>query len=310
MLRFIKYACLLALFAAIPFSALAKGNGEAARALEILKQSRAAIGGEEKITSIQSLTVKGKFRRVIQEREMAGEREFNFLLPDKFMKSDTMIVGGSSTTFSNYRALNGSEAWSGGSGGRGGQVFIMGGGGAKPTKEHLEKIEREQAQRFRAEYARFVLALFLNSPSGYVMEFNYAGEAVADDGRADVIDATGPDGFAARLFLDKETRLPLMLTYRAPKPRMMTMTMRGNENDKKKPEDMIKEAREKAAQEAATAKPEEVEMQLRFADYRKVGGLMLPHRITQGSDGEVNEEWEIKTYEFNPQFSADKFQKK
>ncbi|HEX8421822.1 MAG TPA: hypothetical protein VF634_00325, partial [Pyrinomonadaceae bacterium] len=174
-----------------------------------------------------------------------------------------------------------------------------------------EKMEREQVQKFRAEYARYVLALLLSSPSGYGLEFNYAGEAVADDGRADVIDATGRDGFAARLFLDKETHLPLMLTYRAPKPRVFTTMMRsGDGGDKKKQEDALKEAREKAAQELATAKPEEVEMQLRFADYRKTGGLMLPHRITQGTDGEVNEEWEIKTYEFNPQFKADKFQKK
>jgi hypothetical protein len=209
-----------------------------------------------------------------------------------------------------YRALNGSQSWSGGNGpGRSGGVIIIGGGGAKPTKEQMEKIELEQALRFRAEHARYVLALLLSSPSGYDIEFTYAGEAVADDGRADVIDATGPENFAARLFLDKETHLPLMLTYRAPKPRMLTSMMRSTD-DKKKQEDHLKEAREKAAQELATASPELVEMQLRFADYRKVGGLMLPHRITQGSDGEVNEEWDIKTYELNPQFKADKFQKK
>jgi hypothetical protein len=310
MQRFINFACLLLLFVAGSFDALAKSNGETARALEILKQARAAIGGEEKIGSIQSLTLKGKFRRVIQEREMVGEREFNFLLPDKFMKSDTMIVGGTTTSYTNSRALNGSESWtSGGPGGRGG-MFIIGADGAKPSKEQLEKIEREQAQKFRAEYARYVLALLLNAPAGYGLEFNYAGEAVSDDGRADVIDATGPENFAARLFLDKETHLPLMLTYRAPKPRMFTTMMRGNGDEKKKPEEIVKEAREKATQEVATAKPEEVEIQLRFADYRKTGGLLLPHRITQGSDGEVNEEWEVKTYEFNPQFKADKFQKK
>jgi hypothetical protein len=308
MQRFINFACLLALLTAGSFNALGRSNGEAARALELLKQSRAAIGGEEKIESVKTLTLKGKFRRVMQEREMAGEREFNFLLPDKFMKSDTMIVGGSSTTINNYRVLNGTESWTGGSNG-GGRMFIIGGSEAKPTKEHLEKIEREQTQRFRAEYARYLLALLLSSPSGYGLEFNYVGEAVADDGRADVIDATGPDGFAARLFLDKETHLPLMLTYSAPKPRMFTTMMRSTD-EKKKPEEMSKEAREKALQELATTKPEQVEMQLRFTDYRKVGDLMLPHRITQGSDGEVNEEWEIKTYELNPQFKADKFQKK
>jgi hypothetical protein len=307
MQRFVSFACLLTLFVAGSFNALAKGNGEAARALEILKQARVAIGGEEKIASVQSLTLKGKFRRVMQEREMAGEREFNFLLPDKFMKFDTLIVGGTSTSFTNYRALSGSESWSGGNGGNGGMMFISR-DGSKPTKEQMEKVEREQAQRFRAEYARYLLALLLTQPSGYGMEFNYAGEAVADDGRADVIDATAPEGFAARIFLDKETHLPLMLTYRAPKPRVFTAMMR-SDGDKKKQEDALKEAREKAAHDMATAKPEEVEMQLRFTDYRKVGGLLLPHRITQGSDGEVNEEWEIKTYEFNPQFKADKFQK-
>ena len=311
MQRFINFACLLTLFVAGSFTALAKGEGEAARAVEILKQARAAIGGEAKIASVQSLTLKGKFRRVMQEREMNGEREFNFLLPDKFMKADTIIVSGSSTSFTNYRALSGSESWAGGgAGGNGGMMFISR-DGTKPTKEQMEKIEREQTQRVRAEYARYLLALLLTQPSGYGMEFNYAGEAVADDGRADVIDATAPEGFAARLFLDKETHLPLMLNYRAPKPRVFTTLMRSSgDGDKKKQEEALKETREKAAREMATAKPEEVEMQLRFTDYRKVGGLLLPHRITQGSDGEVNEEWEIKTYELNPQFKADKFQKK
>jgi hypothetical protein len=312
MQRFINCAYLLALLAVFTCNALAKENGDAARAAELIKQSRAAIGGEVKIASIQSLTLKGNFRRVMQEREISGEREFNFLLPDKFMKSDTIIVHGSSASISTYRTLNGSQSWSSGGGGprgNGGMMIVMGPGGANPTKEEMEKSEQEQALRFRAEYARYLLALLLSPPNGYDIQFTYAGEAVADDGRADVIDATGPENFAARLFLDKETHLPLMLTYRAPKPRMFTTMMRSSD-DKRKQEEQLKEAREKAAQELATAKPELVEMQLRFSDYRKVDGLMFPHHITQGSDGEVNEEWEIKSYELNPQFKADKFQKK
>ncbi len=51
-------------------------------------------------------------------------------------------------------------------------------------------------------------------------------------------------------------------------------------------------------------------MELRFNDYREVEGLRLPHRISQAVNGEVNEEWEIKKYEINPQFKADKFEKK
>ena len=51
-------------------------------------------------------------------------------------------------------------------------------------------------------------------------EYSYAGEAESPDGKAYVIDAKNADGFAARLFIDQQTQLPLMLTYQGPQPRM------------------------------------------------------------------------------------------
>jgi hypothetical protein len=156
-----------------------------------------------------------------------------------------------------------------------------------------------------------VLALLLSPPNDFNVTYSYAGEAVADDGRADVIDASGPEGFTARLFLSKETHLPLMLSYRGPKMRMMMVSRPGGGHGQQGGgADAPKEARERLSKEPPTTKPEEAEYQLRFEDYRKVGGLLLPHRITQAADGEINEEWEIKSYEINPQFKADKFQKK
>jgi hypothetical protein len=63
-------------------------------------------------------------------------------------------------------------------------------------------------------------------------------------------------------------------------------------------------------QEAKAGPPQEVEHQVRFSDFRKVGGLMLPHRITQTSDtNDMTEEWEITKYEINPQLKADTFKK-
>ena len=53
--------------------------------------------------------------------------------------------------------------------------------------------------------ARFALAFLLTSPPSMPLEFAYGGEAEADDGKADVVDAKGPGSFAARLFLDKKT---------------------------------------------------------------------------------------------------------
>ena len=53
-------------------------------------------------------------------------------------------------------------------------------------------------------------------------QYTYAGEAESPDGKAYVIDVKNADDFAARLFIDQKTHLPLMVTYKGPQPRMMT----------------------------------------------------------------------------------------
>jgi hypothetical protein len=296
--------------------AFGKDNASASRAEEVLRQARAAIGGEAKIGGVRALSIKGKYRRVIQEREMNGEREFDLVLPDKYMRTESVVIQGMGTSMTNSRAISGQDFWAEGGGGRaGGAVIMMRSDGKEPTAEDKARAEREQARQMRVELARYVLALLLTPTPSFPLEFTYFGEATADDGSADVIDAVGPEGFSARLFLDKQTHLPLMLSYRAPKPRVFTMMQQGGPRGGaagghgKTQEELLKEAREKM-KEQGEAKPEEVEMQIRFSEYRESGGLLLPHRIASGPDGETTEEWEIKSYSVNPQFKADKFQKK
>jgi hypothetical protein len=307
----------LALAALSAGGAFSRDNTSASRAEEVLKQARAAVGGESKIGGVRGLSIKGNFRRVMGEREMSGEREFDLLLPDKYMRTESLVTPGMATSMTNSRAISGADFWASGGGGRaGGMVMMMRSDGKEPTAEDKARAEREQARQMRVELARYVLALLLTPTQEFPLEFSYFGEATADDGSADVIDATGPEGFAARLFLDKQTHLPLMLSYRAPRPRVITMMQpapRGGgaagAHGGKTPEELVKEAREKM-KEQGEAKPEEVEMQIRFSDYKESGGLLLPHRIASGPDGETTEEWEIKSYTVNPQFKADKFQKK
>jgi hypothetical protein len=317
-MRTIKQLALVALVALVGATVdLSAARSAASSAEEILKQARQAIGTEDALRSVQSLTAKGKYRRIMQDRDVSGDREFDFLLPDKFQRSDSFNMGPMGMSASITRTLNGAESWTDTNSPGGGGVIIMRDGQAeKPTKEQLEQMQRRRTAELRAEFGRYMLALLLNPPSDFNVTYTYAGEAVADDGRADVIDASGPDGFAARLFLSKETHLPLMLTYRGPKMRVMMMSRPGGGHGQPGggagagAAQAEKEARERLSKEGPPAKPEEAEYQLRFEDYRKVGGLMLPHRITQAADGELNEEWEIKSYELNPQFKADKFQKK
>ncbi|MBA3767417.1 MAG: hypothetical protein H0W99_10585 [Acidobacteria bacterium] len=232
----------------------------------------------------------------------------NFQLPDKFQRSESWLVGGLGSNVIMSRTLSGGESWTDNSAPSGGIIFMRDGQAEKPTKEQMEQMQKRQTGQMRAEFARYMLVLLLNAPNDFNVQYNYAGEAVAEDGRADVIDASGAAGFAARLFLNKETHLPLMLSYRAPKMRMMTVSRSiGHQGGA----DAVKEARDKMSKETPpSGKAEEVEYQMRFEDYRKVGSLLLPHRITQSMNGELNEEWEITSYEINPQFKADKFQKK
>jgi hypothetical protein len=306
MQRLNKIILALAFAVACAGAADGRNTSETPRAEGVLKQARAALGGESKLRGVQGLTMRGKFRRVVQEREVSGEREADFLLPDKYMRTEELTLVGMTTSVTNTLAISGGEFWSSG-GGRAGGVIMMRSDGKEPSAEDKARAAQAQARRMRAEMARYVLALLLTPTPDFPLTFAYAGEATADDGAAEVIDASGPDGFSARLFIDKQTHLPLMLTYRAPKPRVFTMTAQQGHGKSK--EELTKEAQDRLKSQAEQ-KPEEVEMQVRFEDYRESGGLLLPHRITSGSEGETSEEWEIKSYALNPDFKADKFQKK
>jgi hypothetical protein len=297
---------LLSLVALLLFCASATFADDA-RAQEILKQARQAIGGEEQLQKIHGLQIHGQYRRVFGERQMGGDRDISILLPNKYLVEDAMNAGGLSTAIINTRALNGDKAWSGNSGGGGAMVFRMAGpGGQQMSPEQMEAMQR---RIFNAEFSRYLLAMILTPPPEMAVEYKYAGESEVEDAKADVIDVSGPDGFSVRVFFDKDNHLPLLLSYRGPKPRIMTMTRQAGE--RAKPEDIAK-AREDAQKKMSTEAPpvpEEVDFYIRLTDHKKVGGLLLPHKLTFLTENEVSEEFEISKYQVNPQFKADLFEK-
>ena len=276
-----------------------------ARAQEILKQARQAIGGDEQLQKIQGLEIKGRYTRTFGDRQMGGDREISILLPNKYLVEDAMNTGGLSTAMINTRALDGDKAWSGNSGGGGGMVFrIAGPGGQQVSAEQMEAMHR---RTYTAEFSRYLLAMILTPPPSLAVEYKYAGESDVEDTQADVIDVSGPDKFSVRVFFDKKSHIPLLLSYRGPKPRIMTMTRQAGSNA----EDVAKarEEAEKKMHAEAPAAPEEVDFYIRLTDHKKVGGLMLPHKLTFLTENEVSEEFEISKYQLNPQFKADRFEK-
>ena len=167
--------------------------------------ARTALGGEEKLRSVSSLSLAGEFRRATQPgNTQSGEIKLEFLLPDKFLRTETpSLFAGAEISF--LSCLNGPDVWedsrtSGGSA----NLNIMRPPQAKQSKDQQEELLKTN----RAEFARNWLALLLTPPSSLQLQFASAGDAQTQDGRVDVLDVTGPDGFAARLFFDQKTPCP------------------------------------------------------------------------------------------------------
>jgi hypothetical protein len=75
----------------------------------------------------------------------------------------------------------------------------------------------------------------------------------------------------------------------------------------KGPEEIEKQQKEL---ESEMAKQPVVEFRVYLSDYRKVDGVLFPHKLTRGIEDEINEELEIKNVKINPPLKPEKFVKK
>lgn len=268
----------------------------AAKAQTILTQARAALGSEAKLKPLQSLTIAGKIRRVMGEREMEGELQFDLLLPDKLMKSET-IFPMPGVEISRTEVLNGNEVWSENNSGGGGNIVIRRGDDTPQGRELANRASR-------AELLRVWLGCLLTAPAAAGLQFSFAGEAEAADGKADVLEVKNAEGFAARVFIDQKSRHLLMLTYQARAPRMIMSQSMGGPPSEAEMQKRVKEAEAHAASQGL------VEFQMRFSDFREEGGISFPHHVSKGQNDQTSEEWELTKFKLNPSLKPDRFEKK
>ena len=286
------------------------------QAAELLVAARVALGGE-KVDAVKALSATGDFRRMLGEREMTGETTIELMPPDKLKRTDDMgFAGGPS--FSRVVALNAGEFWED-STNRGGGGFMAraagagapggpgGGNGQAPTEEDRARFRQMQQRRLEGDLRRYMLIWLMRTDA----PVSYVGTAEAADGKADVLEVK-PEGVPSmRLFLDQQSHLPLMLSYKGTLPRFFMQRRESNASG----------APPAGAQPPAAPSPEEIRrrmaeppqevtFEVRLADYKKVEGVMLPHTITQSVDGKATEEWTISQYKVNPKLKPDTFVKK
>jgi len=340
--------CTLLAVALVAAGSLVAGQGRDAN--QVLAGARTALGGD-KIAAVKSLTAVGRTVRANPNgTSVENEFELALELPDKYLMRSVMMAMGNMSIYRNT-GFNGGQvieeidrppSLSGG-------MMVIRLAGPDGTPMDPEKMTPEQKAEFdqkrllanRKEFAKLALGMFAASPAAYPLELADGGQAESADGRADVIDVKGEGGFAARLFIDSQTHLPLMLTWMDKEPLVMqmggpgggaagpgggggavTMTMSGGGgaaagvpgHAPAGGSSMSQEDRDKmmkdldARRKEAEARLRTVEYRVFYADYQSVGGVQLPHRIQRSIDGKATEEMIFDTIKVNPKIDPKKFQ--
>jgi hypothetical protein len=300
-------------------------------AADVIREMRKALGGD-KFDAVKTLSLEGPYQRDAGMRQMAGTNALTLQLPDRMYRSEeTELPGGMS--MERIVALAGETAWEdmkqrGGMGG--GMQIVMAGPGGRDLNP--EAIEQARLRRSRTEMMRYLLAFF----GGATLQPTWVAVAESPDGKADVLEAKNEGGATVRMFVDQQTHLPLMLQYTEVRPRMMfdgrggrggpgggfgrgaarggaetaggppagpPPEGRGDPGQRPSPEEM-----RRRMEQMPPPAPSNVSMFL--ADYKKVDGVMIPHRLTQSVDGKPVEEWTIEKVKVNPALKADFFDKK
>lgn len=292
------------------------------RVADIIKETRKALGGEDKITSLKTLTAEGPFRRAMGGRDMEGVLTVTLGRPDKMHRLEEMQMGGmvGGPTIERVTALNGTSSWEDtqNRGGMGGGMRIMiaqgpGPGGGQMTEA---QINEARTRRMRVQMYRLTAALLADAGTPWAD----AGIAESPDGKADILETREETGRTLRLFIDQGSRLPLMVQYQDPKPMVMVNGGRGpggpgrpggppRQPGAPRPP-MSEEEVQKRVEEMRRNPPPLGTYAMHLSDFKKVDGIMLPHKIETSLDGEPNEEWTIEKFKVNPSVKADLWDKK
>ena len=184
-----------------------------------------------------------------------------------------------------------------------------------------EQMNEARTRRMRVQMNRLTAALLADAGTQWVD----AGIAESPDGKADILECKEETGRTLRLFIDQDTRLPLMVQYQDPKPMVLVAggPGRGPGGPGGPPSaagpggapgqpgsTMTPEEAQKRAEEMRRNPPQMGNFAMHLGDFKKVDGLMLPHKIETSIDGEPNEEWTIEKYKVNPSVKADLWEKK
>jgi len=305
----------------------------------ILAAARQALGGDKKLAAVRTFTATGRTKQVRGENLVPIEFEIFVELPDKYVRKDEVPAQETGVTAAGF---NGEDllqdpppppppATPAGNAPAGSQAPSAGSGPAGPPRNP----SAARVNTLKQDFARLTLGMFASSFSGYPLTFTYVGEAEAPQGKADVIDAKGANNFTLRLFISKDTHLPIMVSWQAPVPPQRgrpggpgapggaagpggTGPQRGAPPAGAPPAGAPPAGAPPAAAPAAGTPPAggrgasapqaPPENRLYFADYRDVDGMQFPFRLRRAVGGDTVEETTFDRYKVNAKIDLKRFE--
>ncbi len=308
---------------------LAAGQGRNIH--EILAAARQALGGDQKLSAVTSITGTGTLTRAALDTSTTTDYDFALQLPDKFVEKQALAQLGT-TTISRTSGFNGDELIETidqpPSLGGGAMVFRMGPGLTPPGSAPLTADQAARAKKAgvlsnKQLCTKLVLGMLAAPLPTYPLEFTDKGVAESPDGKADVVGVTGEGDFDVTLFIDQQSHLPLMLSWMAKEPLVLTSTNGGptggaggatvTQRQFSNPNAMTPEQRAQFLKDMdeerkeADAKRKIVEYRMYYADYRDVDGVKMPHTISRSIAGQPSDEITFEKIKINPKIDPKRF---
>jgi hypothetical protein len=259
--------------------------GQTPDAAQVLSSAREALGGEKKLSTVRTFTATGRARQVRGNNLVPIEFEIDCELPDKFVRKDEIPAQDTDPTtrgFSGDTLIQVPPPGAGRGGARAGgppPAAAQAGpplgaraGGPPPGGRGPGPVPPLIA--VKQDFARLMLGMFAASFPSFPLTFKYAAVGEAPEGKADILDVSGPANLAMRFVVQQDTHLPVMLMWTGPAP----------------------------------GQPAPAEQRMYFADYRDVDGLKLPFRIRRAVGADTIEETTFDRIRINTKIDPRKFE--
>jgi len=243
-------------------------RAQAPSAQAVVEAARQALGGEQRLSAITSFTATGRTRQIRGDNLVPIEFEINCELPDKFVRKDEIPAQDSDVTVTGFAAD---------------QLILSPAAPNRAGGPPQQAAPQQRLVAVKQDFARLMLGVFAASFPSYPLTFKYLAEGDAPEGKADILDVAGPANFSARLVVQRDTHLPVMVMWQAPSPQTSGLPASGSP-------------------------PMPVEHRLYYGDFRDVNGTKWPFRIRHAVAGQTIEETTFDRIRVNVKVDPRKFE--